>query len=116
MAYFQWFMSSILEITLIKSVKGSLLFLLSKEVAVSEFLEVLKQPTDTCEVLGQINERIVSLLDETNPKTGIIVTYSGGDICTNGEPASERGKPRSSRFKIYCSSTQDANVKMSLLN
>ena len=84
--------------------------LLRKAVAVSEFLEVLKQPTDTCEVLGQLDQKTVALLDENNPKAGIAVTYSGGDICTNGEPASSRGKPRSSRFKIYCGSTQDANV------
>jgi len=79
-------------------------------VGVSEVLEVLKQPTDTCEVLGRIESRSVELLDVADPKKGIAVIYGGGDKCTNGDNPLENGKPRKSRFKLYCSSSQDANV------
>ena len=79
-------------------------------VGVSEVLEVLKQATDTCEVLGRTESREVSLLDPQDPKKGISVTYGGGDRCTNGDNPLENGKPRRSRFQLVCSSSQDENV------
>ena len=79
-------------------------------VAVSEVLEVLKQPTETCEVLGKTEVREMGLLDTSNPKAGIYVMYGGGDRCTNSDNHSENGFPRKSRFKIYCAEKQDENV------
>jgi hypothetical protein len=76
-------------------------------VAVSEVLEVLKQPTDTCEILGRNEAKTVGLLDPNDPKKGIYVQYGGGDKCTNGENPLQSGKPRQSKFNIYCSSIQD---------
>ena len=81
-----------------------------QSVAVSEVLEVIKQPTDTCEILGRAEYREVSLIDRNNPSAGIAVTYSGGDRCTNGDNPMENGKPRRSRFLLVCSSSQDENV------
>ena len=75
----------------------------------SEVLEVLKKPTETCEVLGKKEFTTNGLLDPSNPSLGHYVQYGGGDICTNGDNKSLNGKPRQSKFKIYCSSTQDAN-------
>jgi hypothetical protein len=77
-----------------------------QEVAVSEVLEVLKQPTDTCEILGRAEFRTVSLIDPNDPKKGISITYGGGDKCTNGDNPLQNGKPRESKFNINCSNKQ----------
>ena len=81
-------------------------------VGVSEILEVLKQPTDTCEILGRSENRQVSLFDPSNPSKGIAVTYGGGDRCTNGDNMMENGKPRRSRFILECASSQEENVSI----
>lgn len=86
----------------------------SQSVAVSEVLEVLKQPTDTCEILGKTDQRTVGLLDANDPKKGIYVQYGGGDKCTNGDNPMQNGKPRQSRFNIYCSDKQDDSVNFNL--
>jgi hypothetical protein len=82
-------------------------FNFSQNVAVTEVLEVLKQPTDTCEILGRVENRSVSLLDPLDPKKGIIVNYAGGDKCTNGDNPALNGQPRQTRFKLECSDRQD---------
>lgn len=82
----------------------------NQNVAVSEVLEVLKKPTATCEILGRLTPQSNGLLDPANPALGHYVQYGGGDICTNGDNAALNGKPRQTKFKIYCSSSQDANV------
>lgn len=79
----------------------------NQNVGVSEVLEVLKQPTDTCEILGRTESRTVSLLDPNDPKKGISVAYGGGDKCTNGDNPLQNGKPRQSKFNIYCGDKQD---------
>lgn len=79
-------------------------------VGVSEVLEVLKQATDTCEVLGRTESPEYSLIDKNDAKKGIYLTYGGGDRCTNGDNPAENGKPRKSRFKLICASTQEENV------
>ncbi len=76
-------------------------------MAVSEVLEVLKQPTDTCEILGKSEMATYGLLDLNDPKKGFYVQYGGGDKCTNGDNPMLNGKPRQSKFKIYCSDRQD---------
>jgi hypothetical protein len=76
-------------------------------VAVSEVLEVLKQPTDTCEILGKTDSRTVGLLDPNDPKKGIYITYGNGDKCTNGDNPLQNGKPRQSKFNIHCAEKQD---------
>lgn len=81
-----------------------------QQVGVSEVLEVLKQSTDTCEVLGRTEYKEFSLIDKTDPKKGIAVTYGGGDRCTNGDNPSENGKPRRTRFLLVCGSSQEENV------
>lgn len=87
-----------------------------QQVGVSEVLEVLKQPTDTCEILGKVENRQVALIDQSNPNKGIQITYSGGDRCTNGDNMLENGKPRRSRFTITCGSSQDDNVSYEYFN
>lgn len=82
----------------------------SQLVSVSEVLEVLKKPTETCEILGKKEFTSNGLLDQNNPSLGYYVQYGGGDICTNGDNPSLNGKPRQTKFKIYCSSSQDENV------
>ena len=84
-------------------------------VGVSEVLEVLKQATDTCEVLGRTENAEYSLIDKTDPKKGIYVTYGNGDRCTNGDNPADNGKPRRSRFKLVCSSTQEENVSIVII-
>ncbi len=76
-------------------------------VAVTEVLEVLKQPTDTCEILGRTENPTFGLLEEKDPRKGFYVQYSGGDKCTNGDNPMLNGKPRQSKFKIYCDSDQN---------
>jgi hypothetical protein len=88
----------------------------NQSVGVSEVLEVLKQATDTCEVLGRTESPEYSLIDKNDPKKGIYLTYGGGDRCTNGDNPAENGKPRKSRFKLVCASTQEENVSKSKLN
>ena len=78
----------------------------NQSVAVTEVLEVLKQPTDTCEVLGRIESRTVGLLDPSNPKKGIYVQYGDGDKCTSGDNPSLTGKPRATKFNIHCAAKQ----------
>lgn len=73
----------------------------------SEVLEVLKQPTDTCEILGRVELKTVGLLDTNNPKKGIYVQYGGGDKCTNGDNPMQNGKPRQTKFNIYCAEKAD---------
>jgi hypothetical protein len=80
---------------------------ISQNIAVSEVLEVLKQPTDTCEILGRAESRTVALLDQTDPRKGISIIYGGGDRCTNGDNPMQNGKPRQAKFNIHCSDRQD---------
>lgn len=80
-------------------------------VAVIEVLEVLKQPTDTCEILGRLEIKENGLLDNNNPKAGIWLTYGGGDKCTNSNPSLNM-QPRKSKFKLYCAEKQDENVNI----
>lgn len=87
-----------------------------QNVGVSEVLEVLKQATDTCEVLGRTEVKTVALIDPNDPKKGISVMYGGGDRCTNGDNPVENGKPRRSRFQLVCASRQDDNVNLYLLS
>lgn len=68
---------------------------------------MLKQPTDTCEILGRTEFKTVGLLDQTNPKKGIYVQYGGGDKCTNGDNPLQNGKPRQTKFNIYCAEKQE---------
>ncbi len=70
-------------------------------------LEVLKQPTDTCEILGRGDPRTVGLIDQSNPNKGIYVQYGGGDKCTNGENPMQIGKPRQTKFTLNCAASQD---------
>ena len=44
-----------------------------QDAAVTEVLEVLKQSTDTCEILGRVDSRTVALLDPNDPRKGIYV-------------------------------------------
>jgi hypothetical protein len=67
----------------------------------------LKQPTDTCEILGRTDFPTYGVLDSNDPKKGFYVQYGGGDKCTNGDNPMLNGKPRQSKFKIYCSDRQD---------
>ncbi len=83
-----------------------------QSVSVCEVLEVLKQPTDTCEILGRAEMRTVSLLDNSDPKKGISIAYGGGDKCTNGDNPMQNGKPRQTKFNLYCSHTQDPAVRI----
>ena len=71
---------------------------------------MLKQPTDTCEILGKFEMSSYGLLDKADPSKGLYIQYGGGDKCTNGDNPMLNGKPRQSKFKIYCSSKQDENV------
>lgn len=85
-----------------------------QQVGISEVLEVLKQPTDTCEILGRVEQKQFALIDPANPSKGISVTYSGGDICSSPDNAAEYHKPRKSRFLLMCASSQDENVSQFL--
>lgn len=76
-------------------------------MAVSEVLEVLKQPTDTCEILGKSEVKTVGLIDPNNSKKGIYVQYGGGDKCTNGDNPMQIGRPRQTKFILNCASSQD---------
>ncbi len=107
-----WFTTLTSVLTTIKnakSKKSSLLFL-SQLVNVSEVLEVLKKPTETCEILGRVDNKENGLIQENNPSYGHYVLYGGGDTCTNGDNPALNGKPRKSKFKFVCSNTQDENV------
>ena len=75
-------------------------------VAVTEILEVMKQPTETCEILGRVESVKVGLLNDTNPRGGIFVQYGDGDQCTSGEDFSMVGSPRQTRFNIHCAKRQ----------
>lgn len=79
-------------------------------MAVSEVLEVLKQPTDTCEILGRVEKGNYGVIDARNPGLGIFVEYGGGDTCTNSEIQSENGLPRKAKFMLFCDSNQEENV------
>ena len=83
-----------------------------QQVGVSEVLEVLKQATDTCEVLGRTETKEWALLDKSDPKKGVSITYGNGDRCTNGDNPAENGRPRRSRFLLFCSSNQEENVRI----
>lgn len=75
-------------------------------------LEVLKKPTETCEILGKTEVKETGLLEVGNPNKGIYILYGGGDICKNGDIPAENGKPRKSKFKLVCADRQDDNVKI----
>lgn len=78
-----------------------------QDAAVTEVLEVLKQSTDTCEILGRVDSRTVGLLDPNDPRKGIYVQYGDGDRCTSGDNPMLIGKPRQTRFNIHCAPKQD---------
>jgi hypothetical protein len=46
------------------------------------------------------------MIDSSDPNKGIMVTYGGGDKCTNGDDPMQNGKPRQTQFKIHCSAKQ----------
>jgi hypothetical protein len=87
--------------------KVNLYLTFSQNIAVTEVLEVLKQPTDTCEILGKVENKSISLLDPMDPKKGIMINYGGGDKCTNGDNPALNGQPRQTKFKLECSDKQE---------
>ena len=87
-----------------------------KLVSAYEVLEVLGQMTDTCEILGIKETETVTQLVPGSPRKGIKVTYSGGDICTGSENASENGNPRKISFNVNCASNQDSNFVQTKIN
>jgi len=84
----------------------------SESAAVSEVLEVLKQPTDTCEILGKFEQVNYSVIDAQNPSQGIKIEYGGGDICSSYDDDQGNGQPRKASFLIYCDSNQDDNFAL----
>jgi hypothetical protein len=42
-----------------------------------------------------------------DPKKGIVITYAGGDKCTNGDNPALNGQPRQTKFKLECSDRQE---------
>jgi hypothetical protein len=85
-----------------------------KRASVIEFLQILGQDTETCEILGKFEEKNVGLLDPLNPYLGIYVEYGGGEICSNIDDFEGFNQPRKTRFKIYCSAFQDNNFILDL--
>ena len=112
MDYFLWFTSLTFVKTTIRSVKSNyyIINFNSQSVIVSEVLEVLKKPTDSCDILGRKDNIENGLLDHSDPRIGHYVMYGLGDICFNGDIPSLNGKPRRAKFKIYCAESQDENV------
>lgn len=85
-----------------------------QKVAVTEVLEVLKETTDTCEILGKLENKEISLIDNKNPNKGITILYKDGDICNSSTDQTMNGKPRQTKFTIYCSRKQDKNFILDL--
>ena len=59
--------------------------------------------------------KTVGLLDPTNPKKGIYIQYGGGDKCTNGDNPLQNGKPRQTKFNIYCAEKADEVLKNKII-
>ena len=85
-----------------------------QRASVIEFLQILGQDTETCEILGKFEEKNVGLLDPLNPYLGIYVEYGGGEVCSNIDDFEGFNQPRKTRFKIYCSAFQDNNFILDL--
>ena len=85
-----------------------------QRASVIEFLQILGQDTETCEILGKFEEKNVGLLDPLNPYLGIYVEYGGGEICSNIDDFEGFNQPRKTRFKIYCSNKDDDNFILDL--
>lgn len=87
-----------------------------KNVGAYEVLEVLGQQTETCEVLGLEDKKVVKPLDVNAPHKGIKITYTGGDTCTGSEVPNENGQPRKINFLIKCSKTEESNFLQYKIN
>jgi hypothetical protein len=74
---------------------------------VAETMEVHEKPTPTCSLLGNSEGREVSLIDQSNPNKGIVVTYKNGDKCSTRD---RMIMTKSTTFKLLCSPNQEENV------
>ena len=68
--------------------------------SVTEFLTKDGETLEICENLGQYNHSSISLIDENNPKIGIMIEYENGDICKTSQDEELMGLHRKTRFKI----------------
>ena len=62
---------------------------------------VYGQTFEECSILGRHEMRAVALLDSRNPERGVMVTYSGGHICSSMERMIFN-EPRRVVFRLVC--------------
>ena len=77
------------------------------EASAIEFLDIYDTETDTCEVLGGATTPLFHLIDDRNAAKGMMVTLTGGAVCSGSETPSLNGLPRKVLYKLECGDSQD---------
>ena len=67
-----------------------------------EVINVLGQLTDSCELIGRPDSKVVTLADPHNARSGVVMKYSKGSVCEDSEKAHEIGQERSVSFLVNC--------------
>jgi hypothetical protein len=75
--------------------------------------QIIGDPSISCEVLGRELKNI-SLIDQSNPYSGLSIEYQNGDMCFNIDDGVAYGSDRITRFNIICSNSQDSSFSFDI--
>ena len=81
-----------------------------KEASAIEYLDIYDTETDTSEILGQSTAPVYHLIDDRDAEKGIMVAFTGGEVCSGSETPSLNGLPRKVLFRFECGMEQDKQV------
>jgi len=93
--------------------RGCLQYWVSREpVSAVERLLFPGNSYQQCAVIGRHQLTDVQLINPKDPKTGVLVTYTGGRLCSSREEPYINAKKQIS-MSIYCSTDQETDFRLS---
>ena len=70
--------------------------------SVFEILEVMGTLTETCEIVGKMDQKTVTHVKTDDGAQILKMTWIGGDTCYGSENPLENGSPKKAQFEIVC--------------
>ena len=67
-----------------------------------EILEVMGTLTETCEIVGKMDQKTVTHVKTPNGAQSLKMTWTGGDTCYGSENPTENGSSKKAQFEIVC--------------
>ena len=72
--------------------------------SVFEILEVMGTLTETCEIVGKMDQKTVTHIKTADGAQSLKMTWTGGDTCYSSENPLENGSSKKAQFEIICDS------------